>query len=87
MALATLPEHHDAVPADEERSYFRSVLTAWAIGIPVIAALVAALVLAVGDASTGGAIAVGIFAGIWVAPLAGVLGIGVWAAKHHGPHG
>ena len=80
---------HPVPAADEpiERSFFRSVAIAWLVGIPVIGAIVFAIVLAVTDAGAGGAAAVGLFAGFWVAPLAGVVGIGAWAGKHHGPHG
>jgi hypothetical protein len=87
MAVISAPPSHPSSPDVVERSYFRSVAVAWLVGVPAIAILVAALVLVVGDVGIWGAIAVGVFAGIWVSPLAGVLGIGRWAAKHHGPHG
>jgi hypothetical protein len=90
MATTLLPPDHpiaeaglDQLGGDDEHSYVRSVLTAWLVGIPVIAVLVATLVVVVGDVSFGGAVAVGLFAGLWVAPLAGSIGVGVWAAKHH----
>jgi hypothetical protein len=71
--------HPDVDPS--ERSYIRKVAIAWLVGIPVLGALVAALVLAVGDVGVGGALAVGLFSGFWIAPLAGVVGIGVWASE------
>ena len=68
-----------------ERSYARKVATAWLAGIPVLGTLVALAVLAVGDLGIGGAIAVGAFSGFWMAPLAGVVGIGLWSSEqHHG---
>lgn len=67
--------------APSERSYIRHVVTAWLVGIPVLGALVAAMVLAVGDIGIGGALAVGLFSGLWIAPLAGVAGIGLWASE------
>lgn len=64
-----------------ERSYARSVLKAWLVGVPVIGGLMAAITLAVGDVSVGGAVAIGLFAGMWISPLAGVVGVGAWAAR------
>jgi hypothetical protein len=83
MTITDLPPADLASPVEamdpSERSYIRKVVTAWLVGIPVLGVLVAAVVLAVGDLGVGGAIAVGLFSGFWIAPLAGVVGIGVWA--------
>ena len=69
-------------PTDpSERSYIRKVVTAWLLGIPVFSALITMAVLAVGDLGVGGSVAVGLFGGFWMAPLAGVAGIGVWASE------
>lgn len=90
MAITELPPTASSDPSElpptapgdpSERSYVRKVTTAWLIGIPVLGALIALVVLAVGDVGVGGSIAVGAFGGFWMAPLAGVIGIGLWASE------
>lgn len=80
----------DTSPPDDdlasERAYARNVAWAWLIGILAMSVLVTLLVLLAGgadDIGVGGSIAVGLACGFWLAPLAGVIGIGRWASRWH----
>lgn len=67
-----------------ERDYARKVALAWAIGIVAWTVLVTGIVLLAGaadDIGVGGAIVVGLCSGFWLAPLAGVIGVGRWASR------
>jgi hypothetical protein len=83
---STTPATSD-VPADplaSDKAYARNVAVAWLAGIVVMGTLVTVLTMLVGgldDLGVGGSIAVGVFAGFWVAPIVGVIGIGRWASR------
>jgi hypothetical protein len=80
---APAPVRRGAVADDpDSRSYVRSVGLAWLISMPVTALVVTILVLTVSDLSVWGSIGIGLFAGVWTAPLGAVAGVGVWSAKH-----
>jgi hypothetical protein len=77
-----VPEHTD--DSAPERDYARKVAAAWLLGIVAWTAIVTGIVLLAGggdDIGVGGAIVVGLCSGFWLAPLAGVIGVGRWASR------
>lgn len=93
VAAPTRAEPTPAAPApvetagDElERSYARNVAAAWLAGIFVMTAIVTGIAVLAGaadDIGLGGALVIGLCCGFWLAPLAGVVGIGRWASQNH----
>jgi hypothetical protein len=77
-----VPEHTD--DSAPERDYARKVAAAWLLGIVAWTAIVTGIVLLAGggdDIGVGGAVVVGLCSGFWLAPLAGVIGVGRWASR------
>jgi hypothetical protein len=80
---APAPARRGVVADDpDSRAYVRSVGLAWLISMPVTALVVTVLVALVSDLSLWGSIGIGLFAGVWTAPLGAVAGVGAWSAKH-----
>lgn len=70
-------------PTACEVSYFRHIFIGSALGVVVMFVLLTGAALAVGasELGVGACVVIGLFGGIWTAPIAGVLAIGRWARR------